>query len=306
MKRLVPAPTALVLLVRAALATSLLMLAGGLLGWVSEAAAADGPQGAPSLVPEVVQAAGDPFTLVPPADARCEDDGTPRSGSAGWRWHSFIVEAGRDLATLDFGGTGPGTDFDATDGQITAGLIASGRGVFNEPPAEQPPGMVNPNSLAGLTLDPADYTLRDGQYILGFACTDEASTTRQWWSIEVTVQTGAAPFMTAGSTAAAPTDAAGATSTTAAVGAAPTDPGASTTVASTAAPGPDASPAITATSSQSGGTSGSRGVSWAPLVALTDASSVLPVAAWAVLVVLFARIAYLLARPVRVLAPITP
>ena len=272
--------------------------------WGTRAAVADRPQGAPSLQPAAVPSATDPFTLVPPAGAACEADGEGRSGADGWRWHTFIVEADRDLSTLEFGGTGPGTDFDATDGQITVGLIVSGRGVFNEPPAEQPKGLINPNSLAGLVLDPAAYGLVDGGYLIGFACTDDASAIRQWWSLEVTVQTAAAPFMTtATGPGAMPTDAAGVTSTTSAAGAVVTDPGSTTTVA----PAVSSAAATAVTTSSTDEAAGSpTGVSWSPLVALSDASSVLPVAVWAVLVVVLGRIAYLLSRPVRILPPIAP
>ena len=258
------------------------------------AGAADGAQGPPTLTPESVSTPADAFTIVPPPDARCE-----ATGADNWRWHTFIVEKGRDLSTLRFGPYGPGDDYDATDGEITAGLIASGNGVWQEVPALKPEGLINPTDLGGLSLDPNTYKLRDGDYVVGMACTDGDASTRQWWSLTVTVNTAEPPFLrvagAAAVTAAPPS--APMTST-----AAPPDGGgeiqgartASTELAAAAAP------------SSTVGLSSTTGVSWAPLFALTEVSSHLPIAGWAVLAAVFARIAYLLTRPVRVLAPLSP
>ena len=293
--------------VRGATLTALLMLVVSLHAATADvAAAADGPQGPPTLQPSRVEHPTEAFSLVPPTDARCEDDGAGRSGADGWRWHTFIVEAGRELSSLEFDGSGPGPglDFDATDGQITAPLIEGGRMIWAEPPAEQPRGLINPGDLGGLVLDPSDYTLVDGSYLIGFVCTDEASATRQWWSLEVTVQTAAAPFLTATTADAITTTVSTATSTPegAAADGSTTTTAAATAGEPTAAAGaPAPVPPPTAE-----GDAEPRGISWTPLVGLTSASSVLPVGAWAVLVLVLARIAYLLARPVRVLPSILP
>lgn len=263
----------------------------------ARAAAADGPQATPSLAPAAVVAATDAFSIVPPPDARCDG-----SGADGWRWHTFIVEAGRDLSTLRFGPFGPGDDYDASDGEITAGLISAGDGVWQELPALKPEGLVNPNDLGGLVLDPSTYTFRDGDYEIGMACTDGEVATRQWWSVVVTVDAAGEPFLTVagqGAAAAPPT-----TASTAA----PTPPAAAG--ASTAPTGEpqgvqaaSAELATTATISTAIDVPSPTGVSWAPLLAFTDISSRLPVAGWAVLAAVLARVAYLLARPVRVLSP---
>lgn len=286
---------------RAGLGVSLLMVVGVFVG-PGTSAAADGPQSPPSLVPTVVQAAADPFSVVPPADARCEEDGESRSGVDGWRWHGFIVEAGRDLSTLEFGPTGPGDDYDASDGTITAGLISAGRGIWNEPPAEQPKGLIDPGGLGDVVLDPSDYTLADGRYLIGFACSDDQSATRQWWTLEVTVQTGAAPFLAAASDEAVPADASATTPTTAAGSDSPRS--LSTSQGGSAPLGVGAETAAEA--GQGSGAARPSGISWSPLVALGDASSVLPVEAWAAMAVVFARITYLLARPVRLHPALSP
>lgn len=298
---------------RVATLTTALMVAvsaSTVVGGSRAEAAADEPP--PTLEPARVGSSTQPFSLVPPPGARCEEDGLGRSGADGWRWHTFIVEAGRDLATLEFGPSGPGRDYDASDGQITAGLITSGDGVWSRPPAQQPPGLINPGELNGLVLDPADYTLRDGRYLLGFACTDAASVTKHWWSVEVVVQTAAAPFLAAAEGAEAPDDEAEGTTTTtpaAAVSDQPADPPAdAVTVASPADDAPDASadPVNLVSTLEDDSIGAVTGVSWSPLVSIVDVSSVLPIGGWAALVVVFGRISYLLARPVRVLPQLAP
>lgn len=288
---------------------------------IADAAAQVSPE-LPALRPERVESPTDPFSLVPPVGARCEEDGSGRSGAAGWRWHAFIVEAGRDLSTLEFGPVGPGSDYDATDGRITAGLIKSGQGVWSMPPAEQPKGLIDPGALGGLVLDPEDYTLRDGRYLVGFACTDATSATRRWWSLEVAVQTSGAPFLTVATDAvrSAP-DAA--TPTSAPVDRSfSTDPASPTTAVAAndgGATGAEANPLAAADSDRSlagaaetsaaptpGPGSGPTGVSWSPLGVLVDVSSVLPVGAWGALVVVLARMSYLLARPLRIVPSFAP
>ncbi len=273
--------------------------------------AADGRQGEPALVPASVEAPTQAFSFQAPVDARCEEDGVGRTGADNWRWHGFIVEAGRDLSTLRFGPLGPGDDFDATDGTITAALLtAGGEGVWQRIPGLEPEGHINPDELTGFVLDPTVYTLRDGDYQIGFACTDGALATRQWWATTVTISTSAAPFMTTpsaagASSAPAATDGAppvaagaGSTTTTAATLAAATADGAAAPgqgSGAAAAAGAVEPPAATSDAS----TGANSGVSSSPLAALSAAAGGLPVVWWALLAVVFARAAYLLARRVR-------
>ncbi|MDZ4825259.1 MAG: hypothetical protein SGJ13_02205 [Actinomycetota bacterium] len=278
--------------------------------------AAGGAQGEPTLVPASVEAQTDVFSLLPPTDVRCEEAGTnpgPRTGADNWRWHGFIVEQGRDLATLRFGPLGPGDDFDATDGSITAALLtAGGEGVWQRIPGLKPEGHINPDELAGLVLDPTVYTLRDGDYQIGFACTDGALATRQWWATTVTISTSTSPFMIAASAAAASsrTTAATAADATPEVAApaiatgstiptgSTTTTGAATLAAATAdgtqEPVPGSSTAVAAETPRV-----ATDVSWSPLEAMRATAGLFPVGLWALLAVVFARTAYLLARPIR-------
>lgn len=319
---------------RAAMSASALMALLGVHAAVTggPAAAADGPQGPLTLVPDPVEAAGDAFGLRPPLDARCEEDGTgsrldttpgPRSGADYWRYHGFIVEADRDVATLRFTALGPGDDFDATDGTITAPLLtAGGEGVWQRLPAVRPKGHINPDDLAGLDLDPAIYTLPDGDYIVGVACTDTTLAPRQWWTLTVTVDTGGGPFLTAATSAGTPGAAAALPSASESTDPSPasTEPAAGQAGTSTAGTPPSGTAAapdvpvaappdgadVAAVGNPAGGSTTPTGVSWSPLAALPAAARPLPAGGWALLAAVFARIAYLLATPVHVLPPVAP
>ena len=272
--------------------------------------AADGPQPAPSLEPTSVSAPTDAFTLRAPGEpgaTRCEEGGEPRTGETGWRWHSFIVEAGRDASTLRFTAFGPGEDYDASDGTITAPLLtAGGEGVWQKIPGLEPEGQINPDELAGLLLDPTVYTLPDGEYQIGFACTDEANANRQWWALRVTISSSA-PFMTATATAtsaaAAPDTSAPAAADEGSGAVAPEPTTTTTTPRTAAATGAAAEPGDgTGASAATGDANAPRDrkfISWAPLASVRAVSGRLPVLVWALLALLFARFAYLLSRPVR-------
>lgn len=153
------------------------------------AQAADGPQTAPTLAPSPVPTAADTFAL---GNGSC--DGT---GGAGWRVQTFIVNAGVDLSTLVFD-QGPffdrvGSDRDNSDGTIRSPLwkgAAPGTG-YN--PAASPAGLINPVDLASFSFDGDGWVLPDGQYQIGYACLDELTTLRQWWSLTVTIDADASP-----------------------------------------------------------------------------------------------------------------
>lgn len=173
---------------------SLVVTASTSLVMTPSAQAADGPQPAPTLAPSPVPAAANTFTL---GNGSC--DGT---GGAGWRVQTFIVNAGVDLSTLVFD-QGPfsdrvGTDRDGSDGSVRSPLwkgAAPGTG-YN--PAASPAGLINPADLAAFDFSSGGWVLPDGQYQIGYACLDELTTLRQWWSLTVTIDADASPnpFMT--------------------------------------------------------------------------------------------------------------
>lgn len=299
-----------------------------------------------TLEPAVVPTPGDSFSLRLPPGSLCEEDGTgtaadpspgPRSGADNWRWHAFIVEAGRDLSSMTIGPPGPGADYDASDGAITAVLLDAQRNrAAVRLPALRPKGMINPDEISGLVFDPNIYTLVDGQYDLHVACTDETNAIRQLWSVTVDVRTDASPFLSARGSAAAPggSDAADRAPDGADI-AAPTERAISTgglagsdgapTAASPAidemgvpelasTDGPSARPASggsTIGSPQDDGATASSptpaissGRSFASLLVVTP--DMLPVGVWVLFAAVMARISYLLAVPVRVLPPVLP
>lgn len=293
-----------------------LLSVGTLLG--GPAAAADGPQRPPTIEPRIVARASGAFALRPPLGARCEEDGTgstgdvkpgPRTAADSWRWHGFIVEAGREISKLRFEPTGPGTDYDASDGSITAPLLgSSGEPLVQMLPAIRPEGLINPDQLAGIALDPTIFTLTPGDYTVGFACTDAGLELRQWWSTVVTIGAVGSPFLAAADPAAHESRADSGAGAEGSVGATTVevDPRADVTGAvpvpapsdapeATPAPGV---PSPTGTEARRGSEQ-PTGVSWSPLVALADVPSGTPIALWAVLAVVLARVAHLLVQPVR-------
>lgn len=156
--------------------------------------AADGAQSTPTLSPTSVDTDATPFALSVPGGVFCDG-----SGGDGWRMSTFIVGAGVNLSTLDFAGGFPpgsvGSDFDASDGSVMAPLYKGTDPGINFNPAAAPAGLVNPSDLSGYTFSLAEWNLVSGDYQIGFACTDATTDLRQWWSIPVTVDTAASPFM---------------------------------------------------------------------------------------------------------------
>ncbi len=155
----------------------------------------------PALVPSEVATASTAFSFGVGDGAFC--DGT---GAQGWRVSTFVVEAGVNLADLDFvvAGLPPGyigADFDSSgDGTVAAPLFKGIEATVNLIPATTPLGQIDPSALAGFTFDPSFWNLADGDYEIGFACTGPTNEIRQWWSITVTVDASGSPFMVTATT----------------------------------------------------------------------------------------------------------
>lgn len=207
------AVTAVAVAASAFAAVILLPLAGSV-----PAGAADGRQSPnPTLDPATVEATTTTFALRIDGGATC--DGT---GGAGWRAHTFIVDATDDPAAIDFVTDSslppgnPGDDRDASDGSVLSALFKGNTRVINLQPAASPAGLINPDSLTGFTFSAESWALVTGNYKIGVACVDPAGTTRQWWDMTVAVDTSTAPFLKAAQASAEPA------ATTVAVTAAPT------------------------------------------------------------------------------------
>src|SRR5262249_28053514 len=155
----------------------------------------------PALSPDPVATASTPFTLSVSGGAFC--DGT---GAAGWRVHTFIVNSGVDVSTLDFSVSGlpvgwVGQDTDSTtDGTIQAPLLKGNTATVNVLPANSPAGQISPSALAGFNFASPAWHLTDGVYQIGFVCVDELIAVQQWWSLTVTIDADASPnpFMVIG------------------------------------------------------------------------------------------------------------
>ncbi|MDZ4825260.1 MAG: hypothetical protein SGJ13_02210, partial [Actinomycetota bacterium] len=172
--------------IRRRLAVTIAVVAVLLVGLApAPAGAADGPRSPdPTLVPSEVATAADAFSFGVAGGVFC--DGT---GAQGWRVSTFVVEAGANLEDLEFTGAGPlpgyiGDDFDSSaDGTVAAPLHKGTDAGINFLPATTPFGQINPSDLAGYTFDPSFWTLANGDYQIGFACTGPTNELRHWWSI---------------------------------------------------------------------------------------------------------------------------
>ncbi|MGK2948296.1 MAG: Ig-like domain repeat protein [Acidimicrobiales bacterium] len=176
------------------LVATLVLAVAFTVGGATLVGAADGAQApSPTLSPSPVAAAVSPFTFGVGDGAFC--DGT---GADGWRAHTFIVDDGVNLATMSFIASGVpgyvGLDFDASgDGTLAAPLHKGDSPGITFTPAGTPSGLINPSDLAGYNFDPTVWTLVDGDYRIGFACTGPTNELRQWWSITVTIDVDASP-----------------------------------------------------------------------------------------------------------------
>ena len=255
-----------------------------------------------------------PFALTPPDGAACTGD----SATDGYRVQTYIVPVGVSPATLTFDSNGPTPN--GTGANLRLPLFATtGTPIIDRTTAVA----TSPGSgglitgiptinfavfgLSGPTVVPA------GQYNIGFACTlgnPGPNQVDRYWNVVLTfaatpndVPSGISWTVAAGTpstttTAAPTTTAAGATTTTAAGGTTTTVEGASTTVA-----GDTTTTEFGSTDTtflvDSGAGSGSGFDNGGTLP--TTGASPIPIVVWGVLLLVFGRMALLLARPLKVI-----
>jgi hypothetical protein len=255
------------------------------------------------------------FALTPPDGASCTGD----SATDGYRVQTYIVPAAVSPATLTFDSNGPtpnGTGANlrlplfATTGtpiidRTTAVATAPGAGGLIT-------GIPTINfavfGSSGPTVVPA------GQYNVGFACTlgnPGPNQVDKYWNVVLTFAvtpsdspsgiswTVAASTPTTTTTAAPTTTAAGATTTTAAGATTTTVEGATTTVAGDTTTTEFGSTDTTLVDSGAGSGGGS-GFDNGGTLPNTGASPI-PIVVWGVLLLVFGRMALLLARPLKVI-----
>ena len=151
---------------------------------VVQAAAAGTPPVAQSILSPTSGNSSTVFELDPAATAaNCEQD----SATGGWRWQTFMTSAANDPATLTYDGTvgpiGPG---------LTQPLWAASGGspVINNNTAPTT-GQIIQFPEYSFAVYPAGF-VSAGDYWVGYACSDPAGATRQFWSTRITVTTDAA------------------------------------------------------------------------------------------------------------------
>lgn len=258
------------------------------------------------------------FALSPPLGAACSGD----SATGGFRVQTYMVPSSVDPGTLTFGLAGPlpagsGTNYrqplftsagsswvNKTTGVTTGQLI--GLPVLS---------FAWVADVGGITYLPA------GTYNVGFACTNGGASATQldrYWNTQLTIAASAAdvpaglawtvipattPTTTTTTAATTTTTVAGATTTTVAGATTTTVRSGSTTTTTTtttAAGGSTTTVAVNTTLFGSGAGSGG-GFTGGTIV--STGSSPTQIIVWAILLLVFGRMALLLGRPLRVLPP---
>jgi hypothetical protein len=329
-------------LARAATVVSSAMCIASLVGVLSASALPPGT--APTPGQTVAPASGNQSTTfsltLAPGNNACPGD----ASTGGFRWNMYIASASVDAATLQWDSNGPVLPAGAPAGAIAQPLYSTtGAPQVQRTSLATGTGQITGAATLNFVtnLDPT-LGLPAGQYKVGFACSRAGETERYWQSeISITSAAGGITWSAGGSSAttttvagatttsvvgATTTTVAGATTTTVA-GATTTTTRATTTTAAgatttTVAGATTTTVAGATTTTVAGATTTTAVVSQLPFpgsggstgtgnnfggggtIPVTGSSS-LPVLFWAVLAMVFGRMAVLLAKPVRVLPPRT-
>ncbi len=158
------------------------ILAALTVGLITTDVVAGPPLGANSITP-TTGTSSTVFSLAPPAGAACTG-----SGSNGYRWQTYMVDAGVDASTLTYLG-GPV----AVNGHFVLPLFTSDTGdaVIDKNPSASPAGLISgiPTfsfaSVVGPTLSPP---VANGVYKIGFACTSAGNIEAgHYWETPITI-----------------------------------------------------------------------------------------------------------------------
>jgi hypothetical protein len=262
------------------------------------------------------------FNIVLPGTAAC-----PGSGADGYRWQGFIVAASVDPGALVFG-AGPQP---VGDSFVSSLVSSTGQFLRNQFPAAEPVGLISGIPAVTFSSLTVPGVLPVGSYKVGIACTRTQETLTYWsttinvtqnngdspakiaWSVQTTppsttttvapttvAPTTVAPTTVAPTTTIRPTTTtvAGATTTTVAGATTTTVAGATTTTVAGATTTTVAGATTTSVAS-AGPTTTLGGGGSLP----ATGSSPTPTVVWGILLLVFGRMAMLLAKPVRVLPP---
>lgn len=293
---------------RAGAAVSAAMLLLGLVGGAYDRASA-APAGSLTILKGVNPGAGGllteggsatVFALQPPSGAVCTGDGTK-----GYRIQTFLVSSSVNLDTMTFDAAGPAPS--STGATVRVPLFSSGNPTLDVNPALTTGAIPDMGTFDFAISGFSASLVPNGSYRMGFACTLETPTGKvldKYWTVGITI-TAAPSDSPSGFTWAT---SGGSTTTTTVAGATTTTVlGATTTTASTDTTSVDTTDSTDVTDStdftdstfvDSGVVGGGGGSGGGELV--STGSSPVPTLIWGILLLVFGRMAILLARPIRV------
>jgi hypothetical protein len=248
------------------------------------------------------------FALQPPAGAACAGD-----GPKGYRIQTFLVSSSVNIDTMKFDAGGPSPS--STGATVRVPLFSAGNPVVDVNPSLTTGAVPNMGTFDFAISGFSAALVPNGSYKMGFACTQDTAAGKvldKYWTVGITITASAADtpsgftWATAGgtpttTTVAPGTTAPGATTTTIA--------GATTTTVVTDTTSVDSTDSTFASDSTEStlvdsGAVGDDGGSTGGLV--TTGSSPMPMIVWGVLLLIFGRMAILLARPVEVVSDEAP
>lgn len=250
------------------------------------------------------------FALQPPTGAACTGDGTK-----GYRIQTFMVSSSVNLDTMKFDAGGPSPASTGTTVRIP--LFSSGNPVVDVNPALTTGAIPNVGTFSFAINGFTAAAVPNGAYNMGFACTQDTAAGKvldKYWTVGITITASAADtpsgftWATGGggstTTTTAPTTTvagattttiAGATTTTAVTDSTSVDTTDSTDVTDSSVDSTDSTFVDSAGIGDDGDFTGGGG---GELV--STGSSPMPTLVWGMLLLVFGRMAILLARPVKV------
>lgn len=270
------------------------------------------------VVPPGSATAGDPlnaggsataFALTPPVGAACSGD----SATGGYRVQSYMVPAAVDPATLTFGLTGPlpaGSGADFRQPLFTS----AGSSWVNKTTAVNTGLLIGLPVLSFAWVDTGGTTfLPAGKYNLGFACTKGVSSATQldkYWNVQIVVAADANDVpsaltwtVPAADTTTTTTSTTSTTTTVAGAATTTTLARTATTTTTTVAGATTTTAAGSTTTTTGAGFAGAAAGSNGGTNIVSTGSSPTQLLVWAVLLLVFGRMAILFGRPLRVLPP---
>ena len=300
---------------RAAAALSAAMLVFGLAAGSSDRASA-APAGSLTILKGSNPGAGGlltsggsatVFALQAPSGAACAGDGTK-----GYRIQTFMVSSSVNLDTMKFDAGGPSPS--STGATVRIPLFSSGNPVVDVNPALTTGAIPNVGTFDFAISGFSASLVPNGSYLMGFACTQDTAAGKvldKYWTVGITITASAADVPSGftwatggGGATTTTTTVAGATTTTVAGATTTTVVTDSTTLDTTDTSDTTDTTDFSTDSTEStlvdSGVVGDDGGSTGGGELVTTGSSPVPTLVWGLLLLVFGRMAILLARPIEV------